>query len=177
MSWETRLLEVFDDLEQQADGLALREREAQLRDLVAGEYGQVTLEARCRASSGREVALLLRGGARVVGRLVRAGGDWVVVREQASGPATWVVPLAAVTSVTGLAEAAADASTWQVADRVPLRALLRRISQEQLEECRLHLDDGQVLTGVIARVGADFVELRGGRVLPSAALAGVRWRT
>lgn len=181
MHWESRLLELFDDLEQQAGGLHLLEREAEVEDRVAREYAHVTLASRCHASVGRELSLRLLGGVQVRGRLVRSGAQWLLLHEHQSA---WLVPLEAVGSCAGLGRDAAPESTWSVADRLPLRSLLRRVLQEE-SRCQLHLRDGQQLDATLLRVGADFVEAgsagevppRGGGalLLPLTALAGVRW--
>jgi hypothetical protein len=180
VQWEVRLLELFEDLEQQAGGLHLLERDAEVEDREASEYAQVTLASRCHASVGRELRLRLLGGTQVSGLLVRSGAQWLVLHEQ---QAAWLVPLEAVGSCAGLGRDAAHESTWSVADRLPLRSLLRRVLQEE-PRCRVHLRDGQQLEATLLRVGADFAELRsagelpahaGPLLLPLSALAAVRW--
>ena len=46
MSWHESMFAVFDDLEQQAEGLHLAERDAEVADLTLAEYTRVTLAAR-----------------------------------------------------------------------------------------------------------------------------------
>lgn len=177
MSWESRLLEVFEDLEQQAAGLYLAERDAEVEELRVSEFATVTLASRCRAAVGREVSLQLLGGTRLHARLIRAGALWVVLHEQQGA---WLVPLDAVARVSGATRDSVHESTWTVADRLPLRALLRRVTDEA-PDCRVYLRDGECHEVTMTRVGADFVELRsssgrGEELLPIGALAAVRWR-
>lgn len=181
MHRESRLLELFDDLEQQAGGLHLLERDAEVEDRVVSEYAQVTMASRCHASVGRELSLRLLGGTQVRGKLVRSGAQWLVLHEHLSA---WLVPLDAVGSCAGLGRDAAHESTWSVADRLPLRSLLRRVQQEE-PRCQVYLRDGERLEATLLRAGADFVEVRssaqalshdeGATLLALAALAAVRW--
>lgn len=174
-SWESRLLELFDDLEQQAAGLDLVERELQVSDLAQSEYAQVTLADRLRAAVGVEVTLLLPAGLQVRGVLTRSGEGWVVLRD--AGDAAWVVPTPHLLGVGGLGPRAAHPSTGSVADRLPLRALLRRVAEEG-RSCLLHLRDGSRREGVLRRVGHDFVEIDAAAstvLVPAEALVALRW--
>ena len=65
---------VFDDLEQQAAGLHLVERDAEVADLTVAEYSRVSLGARLHASLGDELRLRLVGGHVVSGRLAQPRG-------------------------------------------------------------------------------------------------------
>lgn len=174
------LLGLFDDLEQQAAGLHLAEREAEVADVAASEYAAVDLEARLRGALHHgEVALRLRGGQQPRGRLTRVGPGWCVL---ATGATRWLVALPAVLTVTGAASRAAHPATRSVADTLPLRALLRRLAEDPAATaCSLHLGDGERLEGRVLRVGADFVEVgtasdRGVTLLvPLPGLDAVRW--
>ena len=65
MRWEYQLGDLFDDLEQQAEGLALTERDALVAEQSRAEYAQVDLTARLHASRGTRLVLQVSG----VGRL------------------------------------------------------------------------------------------------------------
>lgn len=178
--WETRLLELFDDLEQQAAGLEQVEREVQVADLSVSEYAQISLADRLRASVGRELTLRLCGGQQLRGRSARCGEEWLVLQDQ-RGEGGWLVPTDAVVGVDGLGPRAALATTASLADRLPLRSLLRRVA-ESGQPVQVHLRDGARREGRLARVGRDFVELltREGaagapHVVPTSGLAAVRW--
>ena len=64
---------VFDDLEQQAAGLHLVERDAEVADLTVAEYSRISLGARLHASLGLELRVRLLGGHQLSGRLARVG--------------------------------------------------------------------------------------------------------
>lgn len=162
MSWEAALLDVFDDLEQQAVGLALADRDAEVADLAAAAYAEVSLAERAHASRGALLVVRSAGGLVLTGTLVRSGADWLLV--EAAG-AAWLVPLAGVVSVSGLSPRADDAESWSVVDRLTLRALVRRTAGSD-PRCRLHLVDGSSTTGAVLRVGRDFVELVAGEPAP-----------
>lgn len=158
MSWEHALLGVFEDLEQQAAGLRLADRDAEVADLAAAAYAEVGLADRVHASWGATIGLRCDGGLVLGGTLERSGPDWLVV---SSGGAGWLVPLAGVVSVTGLSPRADVRAGWSVVDRLTLRALVRRTA-EQDPWSRLHLRDGSAVSGAVLRVGQDFVELLSG---------------
>lgn len=178
--WDDGLLRVFDDLEQQAAGMHLVEREAEVADVAASEYAAVDLEARLRgALDAGELRLRLRGGQQPRGRLTRVGAGWCVL---ASGPTRWLVALPAVLVVSGAAPRAGHPATRSVADTLPLRSLLRRLADDPTTGgCALHLRDGERLEGRLLRVGADFAEVTAGAsrdaaaLVPLGALDAVRW--
>lgn len=174
------LLDLFDDLEQQAAGLHLAEREVEVADVAASEYVAVDLESRLRGAVPHdEVGLRLRGGQQPRGRLTRVGSGWCVL---ASGATRWLVAAPALLTVSGAAARAAHPSTRSVADTLPLRALLRRLAEDPTTgSCVVHLGDGERLEGRLLRVGADFVEVVTGSsraatvLVPLPGLDAVRW--
>lgn len=181
MGWEDALFAVFEDLEQQAAGLHLAERDAEVADLAVAEYAQVTLASRVHASVGRQLTAELLGGRRAAGRLARTGQGWMLLvdaRHEA------VVRLDAVRTVRGLSARADPEQAWSVVDRLSLRALLRRLAA-QGGLLRIDLVDGGRLEARLGRVGHDFVELGLGEpsrdqparevsVLPLAAVAALQ---
>jgi hypothetical protein len=181
MSWDGALGSLFEDLEQQAAGLSLDERDAEVAELHLAEYAQIGLAARLHASVGRDLDLRLLGGRAVTGRLERAGEDWLVVDATPSAhlPTQWVVRTAAIASAAGLSDRARGPQTWGVTDRLSLRSLLRRLSQDRVE-CLVHAVDASVLEGTVGRVGHDFLELLMGRddvhVVPVDSVAALQGR-
>jgi hypothetical protein len=179
MSWEDAMFAVFDDLEQQAEGLHLVERDAEVADLTMAEYSRVSLASRLHASLGREVRVRLLGGRVVAGRLARLGEDWVLL---ADGSSEWVVRHQGVVSVTGLSSKAHSEHTWPVVDRLTMRAVLRRLAMSN-EACLVHFCDDQQVEGRIGRVGRDFFELSVGegadghvQAVPNSAVAALQGR-
>ena len=183
MHWEERLLAVFDDLEQQAEGLALGARDAEVAELGRAEYAQVDLASRLHGSLGRRVGLAVTGVGRLDARLGRVGSDWCLAETTTH---EWLVRLDAVTRVGGLGEQAVDPRHRALVARLGFASALRGVAEDGTAVL-LHLLDGTQARGRLRRVGADFVELRaepdaawgdaaGGRleVVPFAAVAGVR---
>ena len=177
MTWEERLFEVFDDLEQQAEGLALLARDAEASERARDHYTEVDLGARLHASIGTEVELVVPGGGAVRGRLLRVATGWCLV-EPVSAPAQEViVNLERLLSARGLAPRAAADQVRGVASRLRLGSALRGVAAEQ-DAVVLVRVDGEVRRGRFGRVGAVFVELVGEsgttEVLPMSALSVVR---
>lgn len=159
MGWEESMFAVFDDLEQQAEGLHLVERDAEVADLSVAEYSSVRLSGRLHASLGQDLRVRLLGGHVVSGRLARVGEDWVLLTDHSS---EWVVRHAGIATVTGLSVRSDSEKTWSVADRLSLRAVLRRLSAAS-EPCLVHLVDDHQADGRVGRVGQDFFELHVGQ--------------
>ena len=82
MHWEERLLALFDDLEQQAEGLALSARDAEVAELGRAEYAQVDLASRLHGSVGRRVGLVVEGLGRLDAVLARVGAEWCLADER-----------------------------------------------------------------------------------------------
>ena len=180
MSWEESMFAVFEDLEQQAEGLRLIERDAEVADLTVAEYSQISLGARLHASLGLDLRVRLSGGLVVSGRLARAGEDWLLL----VGPsAEWIVRHDGIVALTGLSPRADSEETWSVLDRLSLRALLRRLSSVR-ETCLVHFSDDQQVEGRVGRVGRDFFELyvgegqdRVAQAVPVSSVSALQGRT
>jgi hypothetical protein len=181
MRWEERLLAVFDDLEQQAEGLALAERDALVAEQSRAEYAGVDLASRLFASRGARLRADVAGVGVLDAVLRGAGEGWCLL---GVGRHSWVVATASVRSVRGLADRGRTAPARPVTARLGLGSVLRGVADDH-GEVALHRVDGEVLVGLLGRVGGDFVELRpvadppagpGGYVdlVPFAALAAVR---
>ena len=179
MSWERRLLDLFDDLEQQAEGAALVARDAEVAELARAEYSEVDLASRLHASLDRLVELSLRDGLVVRGRMSRVGDGWCLVCEAPERPPDgqeWLVALSAIATVRGLSAHAQPSSVQPVTGRLGLGSALRRVAEE-LVTVTFFLVDGRRRQGRLGRVGKDFVELvaEGGvEVVPFSGVAAVR---
>ena len=183
MHWEQRLLALFDDLEQQAEGLALSQRDAEVAELGRAEYARVDLGSRLHGSLGRRVAFAVTGVGPLDARLGRVGSDWCLAE---TATHEWLLRLDAVTRVSGLGEQAVDPRHRALVARLGFGSALRGVAEDGVPVL-VHLLDGTQARGWPRRVGADFLELRseqdaawgdgaGGRVevLAFAAVAGVR---
>lgn len=154
MAEDRALEDVFEDLEQQAAGLHLSERDAELADRAHGEYAQVTLESRVHASVGRPVRLTA-GDLAVEGMLAQAGAGWARV-EDAVGRA-WVVRLPVVECATGLSGRALPEVTRPATARLTFRSALRSLC-EHGDPVTVHASSGAQQVLVVLRIGADFLE-------------------
>lgn len=155
MTWDRSVGALLEDLEQQAQGLALAERDAEVGELSLAEYAQISLAERLHASRGTRLRIRLVGGLQLAGTLARAGEDWVLLVD---GPVEWLVRHDALSTVAGVSARADHAATWPVVDRLSLRALLRRLAAEA-EACVIHSVHGERSEGRIGRVGKDFFEV------------------
>ena len=171
---------VFEDLEQQAEGLHLVERDAEVASLSVAEYARVSMGARLHASLGRDLRVRLLGGHQVAGRLTRVGEDWMLL---VGGGTQWIVRYDGVTGLAGLSARADSEETWSVMDRLTLRAVLRRLSGVS-EPCLVHFVDDHRLEGRVSRVGRDFFEIYVGdgpertvQVVPLTAVAALQGRS
>ncbi|HEX4978385.1 MAG TPA: hypothetical protein VFV40_11015 [Nocardioides sp.] len=153
--WERRLLDVFDDLEQQAEGLALAERDARVADLARAEYGEVDLLSRLHAGVGRLLTLSVIGLGRLRGTAARVGADWLMVDD---GVHEWLVRLAALEEVRGLPDRAVGTQGRAVTARLGLGSVLRSVAADAVPVV-VHGTTGRVQRARLGRVGADFVEL------------------
>ncbi len=174
MTWERRLFDLFDDLEQQAAGLAGTARDAEVAELGRAEYAGVDLLARLHGSVGEALVLRVEGVGTVRGQLERVGRGWVLLRDEPGQQV--LVSLPALSAVRGLGERAVAEPARPVVARLGLAAALRRLAEERVP-ARVRARSGGEWTGRLGRVGADFVELHteaGVEVLPLTGVATVR---
>ena len=174
MSGEHDLSGLFEDLEQQAQGLRLADRDAEVADRARAEYAAgVDLAARMHASFGRPVALAVRGVGSLEGTVTSAGPDWCLLA--AAGGGEWLVRLAAITLGRGLSERAVVERARPVSGRLGFGSALRRLAEAHTPAA-VHGIDGARVRGRVARVGFDFFELRvddDGSALPGGEVAVV----
>ena len=143
---------LFEDLEAQLDAASAAELAAEVTDRTRSEQSLVELADRLVAHAGQPLAVHLAGGTTYEGVLVKVTQQWFVLR----GPV--LVPLAAVTSVSGLGAAAATTRRDSVRRRSSLASALRAVARDR-SPVRLVLVDGSVLSGTLDGVGADHVDL------------------
>ena len=149
MRWDR----LFDDLEAQFGAEERRERDSEVADRTRRERAGVELGARFAAAVGASLRLHVATGEHVTGELVDVGEDWLLVRLDNGRDA--VVPVAAVTSVVGLPP---KASAERTARRFALGYALRGLARDRASVA-ITDTSGQVVTGTIDVVGADFLDL------------------
>ncbi len=157
MQWERRLSDLFEDLEQQAAGLHLAERDAELADRSQAEYAHVMFASRMHASVGRPASLDVLGVGALPGTIAGAGVDWCLLRSS-EGSREWVVRLAAVKAARGLSQRALSEQARPVVAALSFRSALRGVAESRDPAVVHHLDGSQT-SGVLGRVGSDFVEM------------------
>lgn len=174
---EHAVLAMLDDLEMQAEGLQLAERAAEVDELSVAQYAEVELVARLHAAVGGNLRVGLTDGLELRGRLARTGADWILLDD---GGGVWFVHLPAVAVIGDLGPRILPSEARPLTARLSLRSVLRGLAAEG-QACALHLRGGRTLHGSLARVGADFVELRQGDVgavtVPLAAITVVQGRS
>ena len=177
MSWEKRVLDLFDDLEQQAEGLALADRDAAVAELGRAEYAEVELASRLHASVGHAVQVRVQGLGAVRGRLERVGAGWCLLEREPLGRSEVVVRLAAVLMARGLSPRAVPEAARGPLSRLGLGSVLRGFAEEAVPVVVVLLD-GEARRGLLRRIGADFAELTAAdgmvEVVPFSAVAAVR---
>lgn len=148
---------LFADVDAEFEALRREELVAEAADRTRREFALVALIDRLRAAVNAPLELWLADVDTVRGVLRRVGPDWILLAE--GGRREVVVPLAAVTAVSGLrTRTAAAGSDGVVAGRLDLRYLLRRLARDRAP-LRVLLRGGRTVTGTCDRVGQDFVEL------------------
>ena len=178
MRWE----DLFADLESQWDAEQRRELDAEVADRTRRERATVTLGDRLAGAGAGTLAVTVRDGSRVGGRVADVGEGWFLLGEPGRAPC--LVPTAAVVSVTGLPARAVESSLGR---RFGLGYALRAVSRDRAV-VRLTDVTGSTCTGTIDAVGSDHLELAehaadlprrpenvtGHRIVPFAAIVLVR---
>ncbi len=176
VEWDEGLFAFLDDLEGRAEALYDAERETDLVDRSRTEYAAVTLAGRLMASVGAPIVLDVLGVGPVAGVLQRVGPDWCLTHGSAQD---WVVRLPAVVAVDGVSARSVPEVAWSPVSRLGFGSALRRLADAG-ERCVVHGTDGTAREAVVARVGADFVEVTAGEgrslLLARDAIAAVQSR-
>ena len=180
VSWEQRLLDLFEDLEQQAEGAALAARDVEVSELARAEYAEVELASRWHASLGRQVEVTGPHGLLLRGRVARTGHGWCLVTGGDGSGADaqeWLVALDHVAAVRGLSSQAQPPALRPVTGRLGLGSALRGVAEER-QPVLVVRADGARRVGRLVRVGKDFLELAaeegGVELVPFSVVAAVR---
>lgn len=151
-----RIADVMADLSGQLDAAEAAELAAEVEDRTRREAALVSLVDRLRASETMRISVDTAAGP-ITGDLREVGSDWLRLEEGTGRFA--VIPIPAVRTVRGLGRAATPpGAAGSVAERLDLRYLLRELARDRTA-VRISLDDRRQLSGTLAQVGADYVEL------------------
>jgi len=173
VTWDDRVAALFEDLEMQADGLYLDDRDREVEALAEAGYAEVALADRLHGSVGRRLRVALSDGSEATGVLRRCGAGWLLL---ATVSGDWLVPVSAVVLVDGLAPGSVPAAARPRTARLSVGSVLRRLA-EDATPCALSLRGERQVRGVLVRVGSDFVVVRSRGAdldVPLAALIAVR---
>jgi hypothetical protein len=177
MSWEDALLDLFDDLESRAEGLAQEARDAEVAELARAEYAEVPLQARLHGAQGSLVHLEMAGGARLVARVERVGRGCAVVTSESAPRGLHLLNLTHLLAVRAESARAADEAVLPLTARLGLASAVRHLAEE-VASLAVQRADGVRLVGDVVRVGADFLELcsedaAGNLLVPLAAIVSL----
>lgn len=148
---------LFRDLEAQADALERAELLGRAEELARAERAGIGLRDRLRAHANTRLRCTLRDGSRLEGAIGGLGTDWVALGSREEGGRYAIVRLPAVAAVEGLG-VRADTSPGVLEERMTLSIVLRTIARDRVP-VRI-LTEGGPLTGLIAAVGGDHLDLR-----------------
>lgn len=153
MRWQ----QLFADLSAQFEEEEAAGEHAESASRTRAETGALRLADRLGGALGQPVVVGCRGAGRVGGVLAETGVDWLLLEDERG--IEHLVALAAVTTVAGLGRRTAPAPEGAaVRVRLDLRRALKQLARDR-SVVQLVLDDGDVLTGTIDRVGADYLEI------------------
>lgn len=176
---------LFGDMEAQLEEALRLDRESSAAELERAEFARVLLLERLRGAEAHVVTLDVPGAGRLDGVVRRVGADWLILE---GGTSDWLVPARSIRWASGLVRSTASEgeAIW---GRLGMASALRTVARDR-SVVQLFLEpegpDPVALSGVIARVGADFLELwdvapgsEGGRrhavaAVPFAAVRAVR---
>ncbi len=150
MRWEL----LFADLEGSLIAAERAELDSEIASRTRDERAAVDIASRLAQAAGSDITLVLRGGARVTGRVADAAGSWVLLATTAGDA---LVPLAGIAAVEGLGHRAATLGA--VERRLRITTMLRGLAEAR---ARVVVEtDGGAWSGVIAAVGSDHLDLEG----------------
>ena len=151
MRWDA----LFDDLESQLQSAASAEQESEIRGRTRAEQARVTFAQRLRGQVGQSITVTTGADRSVHGVLTNVGAQWLAITVE--GRST-VVPFASLQAVRGLGRAVGQ-PLGVVEARLGLGSVLRVLSRDRVPVALWLTLSRTRFTGVIDRVGADFVEL------------------
>jgi len=144
--------DLWSDLDGQWEAAKALEFQAEVADRARSERAAVSLAERLVNARGRDVAVTTLGGHRVSGTVTDVAAQWLML---SAPPREHLVPVAAIATVTPLASRVGEIGP--VERKLGLGHTLRALSRDRAR-VRISLAQ-QDVSGVIAVVGADYLEL------------------
>jgi uncharacterized protein YdcH (DUF465 family) len=155
--WHTadvRWARLFEDLDGQIEAAEQADRAAAAAELQRLEVSRVSLADRLGGAVGSPVTVAIEGLGPLPCVPTQVGGDWALV--QSAGAET-LVALSAVTAVTDLPVATGPPHD-DIDRALGLGFVLRRLARDRAPVAVV-ARTGEVFTGTIDRVGADFLDV------------------
>ena len=154
MRWDA----LFDDLESQLHSAASARQETEIRERTRTEQARMTLAQRLGGQLGKPIRVTTGAGRSVHGVLSNVGAQWIAITVEGG---TTVVPFASLQGIRGLGRAVGE-PLGVVEARLGLGSVLRVLSRDRMPVAVWLTLSRTRLTGVIDRVGADFVDVGSG---------------
>ncbi len=180
-----RWARLFADLEAQLQAEDVADLSSEVASRTRHEVGQLTMADRLRAAIGHPLRVTCAGAGELSGTLRDVGAGWLLLDEGLGREI--LVNLATVGTVHGVGQSSATVEGSAVTRRLDLRYVVRGLARDR-SPLQVLLASGEVMTGTLDRVGADFAELaehlsgefrrpgevRAVRVVALTAIAAVR---
>ena len=150
MRWDA----LFNDLESQLQSATLAHQESEIRERTRSEQSRLTLVQRLVGQLNRPLRVSTGGGRSLNGVLTNVGSEWIALAVEGQSV---VVPLSSLQVLRGLGRGVGQPLVG-VDARLGLGSALRVLSRDRAH-VRLWVASSAHYTGVIDRVGSDFLEL------------------
>jgi hypothetical protein len=168
MRWDA----LFADLEAEAGAEEEAERRSEVADRIRSELGRLRLIDRLAPAlhSAGVLRLGLAGHPAATGSLLALGIDWLLLGQESGSER--LIALGAVETIQGLDGSSAEPG-WEglVGARLDLRVALRRVVRDR-SAVTVGLRSGDAVSGRLARVGADHVDVTAAQTRDSGAAMG-----
>ncbi|MUK01768.1 hypothetical protein GM708_07360 [Vibrio cholerae] len=151
MRWDA----LFDDLESQLESATSAQQESEIRDRTRTEHARLTLVQRLSGQRGTSIDVATRGGRHVSGTLTNVGSQWLALAVEGRSV---IVPVSSLETVRGLGRGVGQPLN-AVQARLGLGSALRGLSRDRVQVTLWIGAPSSRRSGLIDRVGADFLEL------------------
>ncbi len=156
MRWDA----LFDDLESQLEAATSARQESEIRDRTRAEHARITLVQRLSGQRGALIGVATSGGRHLSGTLTNVGSQWLALSVEGRSV---IVPISSLETVRGLRRSVGQ-PLGVVQARLGLGSALRGLSRDRVQVTLWVGAPSSRRSGVIDRVGADFLDL--GLVVP-----------
>ncbi len=149
--WES----LFNDLESQLRSMSSDEEESEISERTRSEQSRLMLVQRLDGQRGNPLGVVTRGGRSLFGVLAHVGSQWIAMGVENR---TVIVPLASIQVLRGLRREVGQPLSG-VQARLGLGSVMRELSRDRAQVSLWLGLPATCCSGVVDRVGADFLEL------------------